>query len=453
MNLHSKKFAGASISSPLLLVFCLPNIVVGVIITALSVVIPAFYAKYTATSLVAVGTVLFSVRIIEAAVDPLAGYLSDITRSRLGARKPWLLAGAVLAPIGVYLLFNPSAESGVFYFFFSYLLLVMTSWTAVIIPYRAWAVELSRDYDTRSKIFTSLGIAYGIGAVTFAIFPFLPFLETSEMSPQNISLLGWGIIVSFPLMILLTCSIVPAGTDSGSEPSNLADLLTAITGNKPLIWFLIAFMVGGIGQGLILACFFFYVDVYLGIGDKFTLSLLVIYLTGIAGMPIWFKLMEKIGKHRVWALGWGGASLLGLAMALVPRGMEGLPILLIIVGLYGFCSSVESFAPYAVLGDVIDYDKLRTGVNRSGNYSALAVFGSKVNLAIGGGIGFFLLDLFQYDVSGQANSRSAELGFLFTYILLPSLLYALSFFLIWKFPLNRRRHDIVRRRLEQLETR
>jgi Na+/melibiose symporter-like transporter len=451
------KHPDASLPAPMpnsmLWVFCLPNVVIGLLISALAVVIPAFYAKYTATSLAAVGAVLFSVRIIEAVVDPVAGYLSDITRTRFGPRKPWLMAGSLLAPVGIYFVFNPSTDSGQLYFFCAYLFLVMTSWTAMVIPYRAWAVELTRDYDARSKIFTMLGVAYGIGAVIFAAFPFLPGLANTEMSPANISWLGWGLIIAFPMLIGLTVSVVPVGLFQSHERSTLKGLTQSILSNRPLIWFLAAFIVGGVGQGIVLACFFFYIDIYLGLGDKFSLSLLAVYLTGIASMPLWFKLMEKIGKHRVWAVGWGGAALLGLSMLFVPRGMDGLYVLLIVVGLYGACSSVESFAPYALLGDVIDYDKLRTGVNRSGNYNALAVFGSKVNLAIGGAIGYFLLEFFGYNVSGGANSRQTELGFLFTFIGLPFLLYSLSFFMIWRFPLNRRKHDTVRRRLDQLESR
>ena len=73
---------------------------------AISVVIPAFYAKYTDATLVTIGAALFAARLIEAAIDPLAGYLSDITRSRFGPRKPWLLVGSLISPIFIYFLFN-----------------------------------------------------------------------------------------------------------------------------------------------------------------------------------------------------------------------------------------------------------------------------------------------------------------------------------------------------------
>src|SRR5258705_13718503 len=39
-----------------------------------------------------VGAVFFAARVWDAVCDPLAGYWSDRTRSRLGRRKSWLLA-------------------------------------------------------------------------------------------------------------------------------------------------------------------------------------------------------------------------------------------------------------------------------------------------------------------------------------------------------------------------
>lgn len=439
------------VSTPTLVVFCSPNFVIGICVTALSVVIPAFYAKYTAASLVDIGAVLFAVRLIEAVLDPLAGYLSDITRSRFGPRKPWILAGSLISPVFVFYLFNPSPQADGSYFFVWYALLVLASWTAIIIPHRAWAVELSRDYDERSKIFIFLGIAYGVGATFFAVFPFLPVAESSEMSPDNIRWIGWALIVAFPLSAALTVAVVPSRQRSSSIRSTVKGLMQAVVSNVPLIWFLVAFLVGGIGQGIVLACFFFYLDAYLGIGDKFPLALLFVYLTAIIAMPLWLRLMTRIGKHRVWALGWAGAAVLGVCMALVPKGPEGVIPLLIVMGLYGSCSSVESFAPYAVLGDVIDYDNLKTRVNRSGNFNSLAVLASKINLAIGGATGFFLLDFFEFDVTGAQNTAAAEFGFLATFVGIPVLLYTCSSVLVWRFPLNRRKHGVVRRRLAQRE--
>jgi len=170
-------------------------------------------------------------------------------------------------------------------------------------------------------------------------------------------------------------------------------------------------------------------------------------------MPVWLQCINAIGKHRAWAIGWGGAALLGVMMLLVPREGTGLPVLLVLIGLYGSCSAVESFIPNTVLGDVIDYDTLRTRSDRAGLFNALMAFGAKFNMAIGGAIGFFFLDYFDFQVSGAANSQTSEQGFVFTFIALPALLYTCSAILIWRCPIDKRRHSIIQKRLKQLELR
>lgn len=444
-----------NLSLPKLVIFSTPNLAVGVMITALSVVIPAFYAKYTEASLAAIGTALFTVRLIESIMDPIAGYLSDRTRSKLGPRKPWMLVGGLLIPFSVYFLFNPSADVGALYFFVWYQLLLLTSWAAIIIPHRAWATELSRDYTERARIFTSLGVAYGLGAVVFAIIPFTPLSDTTELSPVNMSYVGWFLMGAFPIFVFTSTIFIPQGKTDYTKASGikLSEYIKAIAENRPFQWFLSAFIIGGVGQGIVLACIPFYIDVYLGLGRYFALVLLIVYVVAITTMPVWLQCIKAIGKHRSWAIGWGGAALLGLAMFLVPREGAGLPMLLMLIGLYGTCSAVESFIPNSVLGDVIDYDTLKTGVNRAGLFNALMAFGAKFNMAIGGAIGFYLLDFFDFKVTGVANSRESELGFVFTFIVLPTFLYACSAMLIWRCPIDKKRHSIIQKRLQQLELR
>src|SRR5262245_36503548 len=103
-------------NGPSLLAFCLPNVVIGLSITALSGVIPSFYAKHTAASLAAVGTGLFLARLLDAICDPLIGYASDVTSTGRWRRKPWILAGAMTAPLAVFFMFSPPADAGGTYF-------------------------------------------------------------------------------------------------------------------------------------------------------------------------------------------------------------------------------------------------------------------------------------------------------------------------------------------------
>ena len=357
----------------------------GAAITATSVVLPGFYAKYTAAGLSGVALGLMAARISEVVTDPIIGHLSDITRSRFGARKPWLVLGAAVAPICTFELLSPSTKATAVYYVLWTVLAYLT-WTLINIPLRAWAVELSRDYDERSRIFAILGIAYILGAIVFAASPYLPIFATTELQPATLRSIGAGLALAIPLTILGAVLLVPQGPALDAQRPSLRGLWSALRGNRPLWRFLLTYVLGGIAQSMVLACFFFFTDAHLHLGRQLPLALMVLYLGGLLGMPVWLALMVRLGKPRSWALGYAMIATVGCALSMIPRGIYALPALLIGSALYGFASSVDAIAPFAVLGDVIDYDQWRTGTTRAGNYNALAVVVQKASYAVGGAL-------------------------------------------------------------------
>ena len=144
-----------------------PAYIAGAILFPTMAIIPAFYAKHAGISLGVIGTILVIGRLFDAVTDPLIGYLSDITKSPLGHRKPWILGGFPLAMVSVYFLFVPDKGVGVPYFTVWFLLLFF-AFTMIDIPHRAWGTEISRHYDERSRISTFVGLCLQLGSLSFA---------------------------------------------------------------------------------------------------------------------------------------------------------------------------------------------------------------------------------------------------------------------------------------------
>ena len=71
-----------------------------------------FYTETIGLSmkLIALGNVLYAVW--DAFNDPIAGYLSDRTRTRWGRRKPWLLVSVPVFVLSSILFFSPPASLG-----------------------------------------------------------------------------------------------------------------------------------------------------------------------------------------------------------------------------------------------------------------------------------------------------------------------------------------------------
>ncbi|MEQ8994368.1 MAG: MFS transporter, partial [Pseudomonadales bacterium] len=95
---------------------------------------------------------------------------------------------------------------------------------------------------------------------------------------------------------------------------------------------------------------------------------------------------------------------------------------------------------------------LRTRVNNSGKYFAFNTLLDKALIGIGVGVTFPLLSLFGYQI-GAANDDFANFGLLLCYLGIPLVTHLLAAAMLWNFPIDRRRHGIIRRRIDMLVAR
>src|SRR5262245_20923689 len=109
--------------------FSLPCVIQSLLFVPVMAVFPTIYEKYYAVNFAAIGIAMTLSRGLDSVVDPIVAYLSDRTRTVLGARKPWLLFGAVLAIVGIYKLFLPTGKPDAVYFLI---------WSSVV--YFAWSI-------------------------------------------------------------------------------------------------------------------------------------------------------------------------------------------------------------------------------------------------------------------------------------------------------------------------
>ncbi len=445
--------AGKKLGGLRLAAYAAPGMPEAMILYCAATVIPGFFTTEVGLSTAFVGMIYLVSRLFDAATDLGIGYLSDRTKSPIGRRKPWLIAGTILSVVAVFYLYHPAETNpGTRYAIATFALYL--GWTMAIVPYDAWGAELGSDYATRNRIFTFRAVAYFGGSLLFLVTPLLPGFS-GEFDHEILHYSTFLVAGSFILATFIAVVFVPQEDDSlRTATPTLKGMLNTLISNRPLQYYVGLFLLGGVSLGISLALVYIYVNTYLRLEDKFV-SILVIYVAAnLVAVPFWYWVMRKVEKHKAWAAGW---FIQGMAypplIFLTPDNPNAFVILASVVFFAGLTYAVTDIVMKSLLSDVIDHDLLKSGENHSASIFAISNLMRKFNVAIGGGFAFMMLSWFNYDPKEEVNSPEAILyGLKFTYLILPAFFSSAGALMLWYFPINRRRHDIILKRLASRAT-
>ena len=409
-------------------------------------ILPGIYATVSGVDLATIGLILMLSRVLDGVTDPLIGMLSDKTKSRLGRRKPWVLAGSLLCMIGVWFWFRPGPDTGALYFLLASMA-VYIGWTMVEIPHGAWLSELAPEYSQRSHISGYRTTAIYLGYVVFWLGPFLPFFPTTEITPEVTSFLSWVVIVLLFITVTIAVIKVPLGRSLETEPVDLRAALSGFLRNKPMRLFAVILLSSWLSSGMVAGLYYFFVSAYLLIPAKFGHIGLAVAAIGFFSASLWGWIGSKIGKHRVLAICNLSTVLSLIAMGLIRPGANAFIALLTIFCLASLFTAGSTVGYYALMGDIVDYDELKTGSNKAGNYFALITLFQKIGLGAGAGVALLITSLFGFDPN-SVNEGMALTGFFVAFIGIPVVLNLAAFVLALLFPITEARHQVIRKRLD-----
>jgi len=412
-------------------------------------VLTGLYAKYFGISLAALGGALLVGRIFDAVTDPLIGWLSDRTDTRIGSRKPFMIVGYSIALVAFYFLFNPPEAPSIYYFGTCYMSLIF-GWTVADIPHQAWQADLSHDYDDRIRITSFRAFAERAGAWGFWFLPLLPIFATNEMTPEVVQFLGWLLVIFVPIFVATAVIWVPEGKQLATKKSEpIWGFIKELPSNKPMMLFISTMLVSGIADGFFSAGIFLFFDAYLQQGDKLSYAMLINSGIVLVMMPIWFVIAKKIGKHYAWMLAMSGSGVVMIGVFFAEPGETGYMIGLAVTTLVMAIYAGGNIAQPAILTDIIDYDTLKYGANRSGQFFSVQLLVFKFNYAIAGSMALFTLSYFDFDATAAVQTASGVLGIKLVMGGIPLVCMLLASSILFFFPLNKHRCHVITRRLEQ----
>lgn len=412
-------------------------------------VVPGLYAKYAGLSMASISAVVLFSRIFDAITDPVIGLLSDRYKREWGTRKPWLVFGFVVTALAAWFVSSPPESSGLIHFAV-WSLVFYFGWTMIEVPHNAWAAEITENYNRRTTVFFAKTMFAAVGAFVFALVPLLPLFETTEFTFETMRVAAVIFVLLGLVCVISAVRFAPSG-ESLPRQSGMKlgpEFLFSMFENGPFARFIFAFVISGLAAGMNGTLQFVFLDSYLGLGEHVSIALGSGVFLGIFGIAGWYLLMLRMQKHRAWAISLALGAGWILAPALLAPGEQALiPYMVMFAGMV-LSIGAGLIAPYTLLGDIIDFDRWKTGEDRAGAYFAVFLFAVKLNTALGGAAAFFLLDLTGYDASAASQSAFASLGIRLAFAIVPGILFLVGCAVMWTYPLTRARHQEILAELE-----
>ena len=421
---------------------CLPLAGLGL---PLVVYLPEYYASELGLSLTAVGTAFMAVRFLDMAFDPYIGGVMDRTRSRFGRFKLWFAIGAPILMLASYMLFMAKPGVDTLYLWI-WLLVVYAGVSIASLSQLAWAAVLSPQYDQRSRIYAWWQAGNVVGMILVLTLPaLLPALFPALKAQAHVigvQAMGWFIVILMPLTVGLALWKVPEPeVKSENKHSGIREYL-ALFKRPTVVRILFADLLIGTGPAITGALFFFFFERVKGFDkSQASLLLLVYFIGGLVGAPLWTWLSHKISKHK--ALAVSGFVYAGMTMCSLAIPQGSMPVAALLMFLIGVPYAAGAFLLRAMMADIGDEERLASGVDRTGLLYAILAGTVKIGSAAAVGVTFPLLQVLGFDPTGKGvDAGLGSLSILFAAV--PAAMAILASLLVWRFPLTPERHAEIR---------
>lgn len=388
------------------------------LVLPLAIFLPPFYTKTLGLGLAEVGLVFMLVRMFDIVTDPIMGMVGDRFGSRWGRRRHWLVIALPFMMLGVFMAFMPMGSPTIWYLGF-WLVVLYTGSTMMTISHTAWGAELSPDYNERSRI-ASFNAFAGFAGSLMILLP-LAVLEYRGAPPAGrdaLAFFGTAVLILAPLCIGLAVLLVRERPTAPAPRIRLIEGLAAVLRNPHMRRLLIADAMASMPGAVMAGLFIFYQAELLGNAQFNSAALIAFYTAHIIGVPLWVRLSYRIGKHRTFAAASLGFCVTTALFFFPGRGDVALFIAFLFAT--GFMHSGLQFLIRAMAADVIDYDNVKTGGQRSGLYFALLALTAKLGGALAIGLTYPLLDQVGFSAQG-GNSEETLQSFRLIYVLVPTL--------------------------------
>jgi glycoside/pentoside/hexuronide:cation symporter, GPH family len=383
------------------------------------------------------GIIIMIGRIWDAVTDPVAGFLSDRTKSRWGRRRPWLFFGSLPLFLSMILMFtNPGITNQglLFAWGLGVFCLLSTCYTVVNVPYSSLTPELTSDFHEKTSLngyrfgFAVLGTLVGAGAA-------LPLINA--FGDRNTGFMVMGTVFGAIMMAsaLITFFSVREPEHKAQEiEKGFFNSYKAVFHNRPYRRILFTYTLHIVGVTIVSGILVYYYKYLFSDEGLTTIALLFLLVTAMIFIPVSVIVSKRIGKKTTYAGGMAIVALTALVLAFTGEmiGVKGTFVLMIAGGI-GLSTTYA--IPWSIMPDAIELEAVKTGKRNEGAYYGIWTFCSKIGQALAIVVMGFILDLSGY-VPEAVQSPSAIMGIRIILGPLTAAAFVVAIIILWGYPIT-----------------
>ncbi len=439
-----------------------------------------FYQQVVGVSGTLTGIALGIALVFDAVTDPIAGTISDKTKTRWGRRHPFMLAAAIPLALSFYFLFNPPrdiSEFASFVWLTVFAVLVRGSLTFYHIPHLALGAEMARDYTQRSTLFAFSTLFSALGGAFTGYFAYSYFFPTTALFNPGLlnpeGYIGFGMTFGIAMAIAIFSCCIGTFREIPNLPQplvyerfgvvKLLRELKGVFGNKSFR----ALFFGMLFSTLVLAIEGVF-SPFMGVHfwDLTTEELAYLPLAALVGLllsvpltPLVTGLLDK----KLAVLIPAAIVIVNTNMLIVLRLLDVswfpsnestviLPLIMLVTFVSSLIGPVIFSSLNSMFADIADEHELETGARREGVIYSARSFVIKTTGALGVIIGGALLDYISFPRGAAAGTVPADTLWTLGFIQGPatSIFTMFGLFLYMGYRLDRKRHAQI---MEELAAR
>jgi len=407
-----------------------------------------FYTDVFGIPAAAAGTLLLLARIFDGLNDLVEGHIVDLTRSRWGRFRPYLLFGALpIALLLVLTFYTPdlSVNAKIAYGAITYVLLGV-AYSFMTIPHSALMASMTQDANERSSLasFLMASVYATILVVAAATMPLVSLFPSTQIGfTATAAIFGVLAIILYLVCFASTRELKPAPVQKNS----IKDELRLLAKNKYLLIMLGALLFTQAANDMRTSSAIYFFKYNIGNSSFYPIFMAAMILCMVSGALIAPVLARKLASKR-------NLFIAGTLVVIISSGMVMFVpysnLVLITAGLG--VSSVGIGVTYvmirSMLADTVEYGEWKTGTRGEGIIFSTFGITNKLGYALGGSMAAFLLAGAGYIPDVIQNENVLDI-ILYMLTLFPVIAGILAIVIMLFYKLDNRHYDSILKDLNE----